>query len=325
MGDVDGDYLKKKNFAPFVKSLEYHNEFDEDPTVRFCIVLNCPSKPTLYVPKIYDLESDISSIVKGNFWTFVLLSARRPATYREILIEKLVAQHEDTWYLILKPHFFDDSSGNYFQNFTFNAFVRSGAELDAYYLYYAHICHGLPESRGSLYIEVIQEMPRDMEFNFNEVGVDLFTTKTYYKRNKEKFIEIFSRTSFMNIRKMTEHFLLKNKVDICERLGGYFPTLVQKCARSVCKKYFDPGSYCADKNQFFAKRLRKYIVENDLYGIVRIIISRSEIDLYNIIVEYVTRYSRKYIRTICQMFTHESKLYDYLIKILCGLEPDEWI
>ncbi|KII72424.1 hypothetical protein RF11_03665 [Thelohanellus kitauei] len=130
MDDLNNFLISKKDVVRYSKTLEYSNEFDEDPSLGVSV-------PSLFVASSYNLESDIGTINNGDFWTYVAICVRRPAKYRGMLTEKLLEDHGNMWLKIMKPFMLEKSMLNELYWFTFNAFKLSGPSLDAFFIYNA--------------------------------------------------------------------------------------------------------------------------------------------------------------------------------------------
>ncbi|KII72899.1 Annexin D5 [Thelohanellus kitauei] len=340
------------DLIPYTKTYEYFNPFDEDQSVHL-------SQPNLLVHGQYNLENDIETIQKGDFWTYVCVCIRRPAKYREMLSAKLLRDHGTIWLHLMKKFMSTQSSKNEIYRFTFNAFKLSGAALDAYFLYiilnpkkrffgeqpihinelleilctrsyeqiveikknfqkvYGHdlsdsICNKLKGSSKTFFYNVLN-MRRYSRPDSYDVDIRFFVDVMYYRKNKDKFVEIFSRRSFSDIRKICLNFEEVYGRDIRCQLYVFVKSILQKCALAVC-------NYCLSKNFYFSINLKKYIKKKNINGIIRLILTRSEVDFGSIIREYAFRNNIMPLDAIRPLFNHHKELFERFMTPMLSIE-----
>ncbi|KAF0988186.1 hypothetical protein HZS_2077 [Henneguya salminicola] len=136
---------------------------------------------------------------------------------------------------------------------------------------------------------------------------NLFLSKKYYRRNKEKFIKLFVTASYCQIRKICEIFQETYNISLIKLFQSHPLSSIKRCAKTICQ--FSVNSY-----EYFARQMRKYIYYNPL-GVIRIIASRAEIDLMNILRAYNNSHENKMFLSIESCF-YGNKIYS---NILCPL------
>ncbi|KII72910.1 hypothetical protein RF11_12379 [Thelohanellus kitauei] len=309
-----------KDLVPYRTKYEYYNDFEKNPSVG-------PSRPSLLVASSYDLICDTETINQGDFWTYVIVCVRRPGKYRNLVTEKLLKDNEVKWSKIMNNYMIEKTIFNDMYWFAFNAFKLSGPELDAFIIYQAlNSTHGLLE-RNSYYLDTLMEILctrsyrqiceiKKMYLKYYNVNLTdsvcsklKGSLKTFFfnilTKNKDQFIEIFSRINFVDIKDMITYFQEVRNVDITCRLKGILASKLRKCANAI-------SEYCTNKELFFAKCCKEYIRNSNIKGAISIILTRSEIDLSDIIEEYRLRYKIWLIDDI-------QKLCETSYKPLCQL------
>ncbi|KII72884.1 Annexin A1 [Thelohanellus kitauei] len=337
--------------------LEYYNEFEQHPSVA-------RGAPSLKVMSYYHVNTDISSLYNSNFWSFVCLCVRRPGKYRRILTERLLSDPSSVWYSIIKPHLLNITKETRLEYITLNALVRSGAELDAFFLYQAYYRDEKASLFRSCYLDTLREilctrsygqileirqvyfeiygmelsecvcskvkgslktffgniinMPRCKDGSLGNVDIRLFIDMSIYRQNKDQFIEMFSRLSFMDIRKLCKVFQKRYEKPLDSIFTGLRQSKLRKCAKTMC-------NYSSDHIGYFAKRLKEYILNDDEFGIIRIIIGRCEIDLHDILLVFKEKYSHLHMKSISKVFSNHLDVYYHIVLPLCGLSYDDSI
>ncbi|KII65563.1 Annexin D5 [Thelohanellus kitauei] len=141
----------------------------------------------------------------------------------------------------------------------------------------------------------------------------LFTDTNYYHCHKHKFMDIFARASYHQIREMCNLFQKRHGITLMKSISSKTGSFVKKCAITICEYAINPYKY-------FAHRLRKCVVHADIFGIIRIVTSRAEVDLGNIIREYRNLYEYDRFQSIKSSFEDYPQIYFDIILPLCGLE-----
>ncbi|KII72908.1 Annexin D5 [Thelohanellus kitauei] len=225
-------------------------------------------------------------------------------------------------------------NNNYFRTLTEILCTRSYQQIleikKMYYKLYKmdltdSICSKMKGSLRTFFYNVLT-MSRYPRENYRSIDVRLFTEvivvskqRSFYKKNKEKFIEIFSRTNFKDIKNMITYLNEEPNGNITIYLKGILASRLRKCAHSICKSCFNSGQYCMDKEKYFAKCLNKYIRNSNIKGAISIILTRSEIDLADIIMEYQDLYKKGPIDDMLKLWDTKSKFINYFLRPLCQI------
>ncbi|KAF0986774.1 hypothetical protein HZS_4451 [Henneguya salminicola] len=128
------------------------------------------------------------------------------------------------------------------------------------------------------------------------IDYNLFLNNNHYKNNKQKFIKLFATASYFQIRKICEIFQQKYNKSLIKLLKSY------------------PDS--VNSYEYFSRTLKKYRADNP-FGIIRIIVSRAEIDLMNILRVYKNS-NRINGSVLIPALSFEYKVYFNIILPLMG-------
>ncbi|KII72881.1 hypothetical protein RF11_12347 [Thelohanellus kitauei] len=141
----------------------------------------------------------------------------------------------------------------------------------------------------------------------------MFEQKKYYKDHKKEFIDFFTTRSFIEIRMFCENEL-KNNFSIVNSLNHMFSPKLKLCAKTIC-------CYSLNVYKYYAKRLMTYVPSRDMYGVVRIITTRAEIDLSNIVEKYQDMSPFVATLSIRSLYEKHPILLGHVVMPLLGLDP----
>ncbi|KII62356.1 Annexin A8 [Thelohanellus kitauei] len=313
-----------------------------------------PSLPSLLVPKQADLMEEIKRISKNfNIWDMIKLFVHRPSEYKDAFVKEIEASFHSIYFgeisIIMRK--FGLPPNPYF--YAINSVLFSKENLDAFHLKYCFNVRSIireilctksqrqlkkineifiEESRGGLlalvpndrsvykreFINQLLTVQRStsMYFDINDsflMDFKLYTDHNYYKKNKEKFIRIFATASYYQIRKICHEYQKRFNKTLPSSISKGRDSFLKKCAKTICE-------YAINSHKYYAKLLRKAASHRDMQRIIRIVTSRSEIDLTTIFREYRNMYSFQYIKSIENAFFDHIEIYTDIILPLLGLE-----
>ncbi|KII72898.1 hypothetical protein RF11_12365 [Thelohanellus kitauei] len=94
------------------------------------------------------------------------------------------------------------------------------------------VCTKLKGSARTFFYNVLNMRRYSVDDSY-EVDIQLFTDVIFYKKNKKQLIEIFSRRSYSDIRKICLNCMQNFEIDITCKLYVYEKSMIQKCALVV--------------------------------------------------------------------------------------------
>ncbi|KII68503.1 hypothetical protein RF11_06941 [Thelohanellus kitauei] len=292
---------------------KYQNDYDQNGNP------NIPKpQPSLIIESNYNIQDDIHKTSQGSFWELVGICVRRPATYRGLLIEKLMCCQKETRYPMLKRYYFEKQPFKNLKYLVFNSLLRNGAELDAFYIQEAF---DYKNQRIRLCMKSVDE------HSSHQNDADRNDEHENDKKIYNVLREILCTRSTQQISEIKKKY--KNKTwGMCDTFVQFFyQSMTQKFVKSICTPKIKSGSYSIDSTKYFAKLVRRYVVTNDLFGLIRIIFCRAEvglkynkIDLKSIIRAYRERYVHTEKDTFKFLFKRQMDIYYNVILPMCGFD-----